>query len=47
MVQVLPGGVGVSALVLASAGLFTALKLLGAAYLVWLGLSLLFARRPA
>ena len=37
MVHVLAGGLGVSAIVLASAELFTALKLIGAAYLVWLG----------
>ena len=37
MVHVLAGGMGVSAIVLASAQLFTALKLIGAAYLVWLG----------
>src|SRR4051812_28890587 len=37
MVHVLAGGLGVSAVVLASAELFTALKLVGAAYLVWLG----------
>lgn len=37
MVHVLAGGLGVSAVVLASAELFTALKLIGAAYLVWLG----------
>jgi threonine/homoserine/homoserine lactone efflux protein len=38
MVHVLAGSLGVSAVVLASAELFTALKLVGAAYLVWLGL---------
>jgi threonine/homoserine/homoserine lactone efflux protein len=37
MVHVLAGSVGVSAIVLASAEFFTALKLLGAAYLVWIG----------
>lgn len=37
MVHVLAGSLGVSALVLASAELFTALKLVGAAYLVWIG----------
>ncbi len=37
MVHVFAGSLGVSAIVLASAELFTALKLIGAAYLVWLG----------
>lgn len=37
MVHVAAGSLGVSAIVLASAELFTALKLLGAAYLVWIG----------
>lgn len=48
MGHVLAGSVGVSALVLASAELFTGLKLVGAAYLVWLGLrTVLAARRDA
>ena len=37
LVHVLAGSVGVSALVLASATLFGALKLAGAAYLIWIG----------
>ena len=37
LVHVLAGAFGVSALVMASAEAFTMLKLLGAAYLVWLG----------
>lgn len=37
MVHVVAGSLGVSAIVLASAELFTALKLAGASYLVWLG----------
>jgi threonine/homoserine/homoserine lactone efflux protein len=45
MVHVLAGSLGVSAIVLASAELFTALKLLGAGYLVWLGLRTLQAAR--
>src|SRR3712207_1833052 len=43
-VHVLAGSLGVSAIVLASAELFTAMKLLGAAYLVWIGLRTLQAR---
>jgi threonine/homoserine/homoserine lactone efflux protein len=48
MVHVLAGSLGVSAIVLASAELFTALKLIGAVYLVWLGLrTIQSARRDA
>src|SRR4028119_18997 len=45
MVHVLAGSLGVSAIVLASAELFTVLKLIGAAYLVWLGLRTFQAAR--
>lgn len=45
MAHVLAGSLGVSAILLASAELFTALKLLGAAYLVWIGLRTLRAAR--
>jgi len=45
LVHVLAGALGVSALVLASAELFTALKWLGAAYLVWLGVRTMMAAR--
>lgn len=38
LVHVVAGGFGVSAVILASAQLFTALKLAGALYLVWLGI---------
>jgi threonine/homoserine/homoserine lactone efflux protein len=37
MIHVLAASLGVSAIVLASSELFTALKLIGAVYLVWLG----------
>ena len=37
MVHVLAGSLGVSAIVLASAELFNALKLIGSAYLIWIG----------
>jgi threonine/homoserine/homoserine lactone efflux protein len=45
MVHVLAGALGVSAIVLASAELFTALKLVGAAYLVWIGVRAIRAAR--
>lgn len=45
MAHVLAGSLGVSAVVLASAELFAALKLLGAAYLVWIGFRTLRAAR--
>ena len=45
MVHVLAGSVGVSAIVLASAELFTALKLIGAAYLIWIGFRTLQSAR--
>ncbi|TIX04372.1 MAG: LysE family translocator [Mesorhizobium sp.] len=45
MAHVLAGSLGVSAIVLASAELFTALKLVGAAYLVWLGVRTFQAAR--
>lgn len=48
MVHVVAGALGVSAIVLASAELFTVLKLVGAAYLVWLGIrTIRSARREA
>ena len=47
-VHVLAGALGVSAVVLASAELFAALKLVGAAYLVWIGVrTVVTARRDA
>jgi len=48
MAHVVAGALGVSAIVLASAELFTALKLLGAAYLAWIGFrTIQSARRDA
>src|SRR5450631_2271584 len=38
LVHVIAGGLGVSAIILASAQLFTGLKLAGALYLIWLGI---------
>ena len=38
LVHVVAGGLGVSAIVVASAQLFTTLKLAGALYLIWLGI---------
>src|SRR3954469_5474399 len=45
MAHVVAGSLGVSAIVLASAELFTALKLIGAAYVVWIGLRTFQAAR--
>jgi threonine/homoserine/homoserine lactone efflux protein len=45
MVHVLAGSLGVSAIVLTSAELFTALKLIGAGYLVWIGVRTFQAAR--
>jgi threonine/homoserine/homoserine lactone efflux protein len=48
LVHVVAGGLGVSAIILASAQLFTALKLAGALYLIWLGIrTFREAGRPA
>jgi threonine/homoserine/homoserine lactone efflux protein len=38
LAHVVAGGLGVSAIILASAQLFTALKMIGALYLIWLGI---------
>lgn len=45
MFHVLAGALGVSAIVLASAELFTVLKLVGAGYLVWIGIRTIQAAR--
>jgi threonine/homoserine/homoserine lactone efflux protein len=45
MAHVLAGAIGISAIVLASAELFGALKLLGAVYLIWLGIRTVMAAR--
>lgn len=45
MVHVLAGSLGVSAIVLTSAELFAALKIVGAVYLIWLGLRTIQAAR--
>ena len=48
MVHVVAGSLGVSAIVLASAELFTALKMLGALYLMWIGFrTIQLARRAS
>lgn len=44
IVHVIAGAIGVTALLAASAVAFTALKIAGAAYLIWIGLSLLLAK---
>ncbi|MBV1695853.1 MAG: LysE family translocator [Hyphomicrobiales bacterium] len=47
LVHVAAGALGVSAIVMASAEAFTVMKLLGAAYLIWLGAkTIIEARRP-
>lgn len=45
-VHIFAAAVGVSALLAASATAFTVLKWLGAAYLLWIGIKILFSRRP-
>src|SRR5262249_40245074 len=45
MVHVVAGGLGVSAIVLASAKVFAALKLMGVAYLIWLGIRTILSAR--
>jgi threonine/homoserine/homoserine lactone efflux protein len=45
LVHVLAGSLGISAVILTSAELFTTLKLIGAAYLIWIGFRTLQAAR--
>ncbi|WP_397412693.1 LysE family translocator [Polaromonas sp.] len=45
-VHIFAAAVGVSALLAASATAFTVLKWMGAAYLLWTGINILFSRRP-
>ncbi len=45
-VHIVAAAVGVSALMAASATAFTVLKWIGAAYLVWVGIRMMAARRP-
>ncbi len=47
LVHVIAGALGVSAIILASAELFTAVKFAGALYLIWLGIATIYdARNP-
>ncbi|GKS91774.1 LysE family translocator [Acidovorax sp. SUPP2539] len=46
-VHIVAAAVGVGALLAASAAAFTALKWVGAAYLLWMGVRMLWARAPA
>jgi threonine/homoserine/homoserine lactone efflux protein len=46
-VWTIASALGVASLVRPSAAAFTALKLVGAAYLIWLGVQALRAARPA
>jgi RhtB (resistance to homoserine/threonine) family protein len=45
-VHIFAAAVGVSALLATSATAFTVLKWIGAAYLLWIGVKILFSRRP-
>ena len=45
-VHIFAAAVGIGALLAASATAFTVIKWLGAAYLLWTGIKILFARRP-